>query len=49
MKSNILEDCIHLVSLTENTYLLKQLEYIKEIIKYTPNYLELGQKIRKIL
>lgn len=49
MKSNILEDCIHLVSLTENTYLLKQLEYIKEIIKETPNDLELGQKLRKIL
>ena len=49
MKSNILEDCIHLVSLTENTYLLKELKYIKQIIKETPNDLELGEKLRKVL
>jgi hypothetical protein len=49
MKNNILEDCIHLVSLTENLYLLKQLEYIKQAIKETPNDLELGEKLRKIL
>ena len=49
MKNNILEDCIHLVSLTENTYLLKELKYIKQIIKETPNDLELGEKLRKVL
>jgi len=49
MKNSILEECIHLVSLTENIYLLKKLKYIKQVIKETPNDLELGEKLRKIL
>lgn len=48
-RKNILEDLIHLISLTDNLYLQRELEKIQEIIKDTPNNYELGEIIRKIL
>ena len=48
-RKNILEDAIHLVSLTENTYLKKELEKIQEIIRTEPNDAVLGELLRKIL
>ena len=48
-RKNILEDLIHLASLTDNFYLQRELEKIQEIIKATPNDFELGSILRKIL
>ena len=48
-KTEILSDLIHLVSLSENLYLQRQLEMIQEIVRVTTNDFELGQKLRKIL
>lgn len=48
-RKNILEDLIHLASLSDNLYLQKELEKIRQIIKGTPNDFDLGGKLRKIL
>ena len=48
-RKNILDDLIHLTSLTDNLYLQRELEKIQEIIKATPNDFELGSILRKIL
>ena len=48
-RKNILEDLIHLASLTENLYLQRELEKIQELIKTNPNDFELGSILRKIL
>lgn len=48
-RKNILDDLIHLTSLTDNLYLQRELEKIQEIIKATPNDFELGSTLRKIL
>lgn len=48
-RKNLLQDWIHFVSLTENTYLLKQMKEVQEIIKTTPNSFELGEILRRIL
>lgn len=48
-KTAILDDLIHLVSLTDNLYLQRQLEKIQELIKATPNDFDLGGLLRKIL
>ena len=48
-KTAILEDLIHLATLSENLYLQRQLEMIQEIVRVTTNDFELGQKLRKIL
>ena len=48
-KTAILEDLIHIISLTDNLYLQRQLEMIQEIVRVTTNDFELGQKLRKIL
>lgn len=48
-RKNILEDLIHLTSLSDNLYLQRELEKIQQIIKDTPNDSHLGAKLRKIL
>jgi len=48
-RKNLLEDWILLVSLTDNTYLLKQLKEVQEIIRTEPNDSLLGEKLRRIL
>ena len=48
-RKNILEDLIHLASLTDNLYLQRELEKIQELIKETTNDFELGSILRKIL
>ena len=48
-KTNLLENLIHLATLTDNLYLQRQLEMIQEIIKLEGNDMLLGEKLRKIL
>ena len=48
-KELMLENLIHMVSLTHNDYLKKRLEEIKEIINTTTNNEELGIKLKKFL
>ena len=48
-KTEILSDLIHLVSLSENLYLQRQLEMIQEIVKSESNDMLLGEKLRRIL
>jgi len=48
-KTELLSDLIHLVSLTDNLYLQRQLEGIQELMKRTPNDFDLGGLLRKIL
>ena len=48
-RKNILEDLIHLASLTENLYLQRELEKIQELINITPNYYVLGETLKRIL
>ena len=45
----MIEGLIHLVSLTDNDYLLKRLKQIKETVDNNPNDMELGYEIRKLL
>ena len=48
-KTAILEDLIHLATLSENLYLQRQLEMIQEIVKLESNDMLLGEKLRRIL
>ena len=48
-KTAILEDLIHMISLTDNLYLQRQLEMIQEIVKLESNDMLLGEKLRKLL
>ena len=48
-KTAILEDLIHIICLTDNLYLQRQLEKIQEIVKYESNDMLLGEKLRRIL
>ena len=48
-KTAILEDLIHIISLTDNLYLQRQLEMIQEIVKLESNDMLLGEKLRKTL
>ena len=48
-KTEILSDLIHLVSLSENLYLQRQLEKIQKIVKSESNDQKLGEKLRQIL
>ena len=45
----MIEDLIHLVSLTDNVYLQKQLELIQKTLLENPNDSTLGAKLRKLL
>ena len=45
----MLEDLIHLVSLSDNLYLLNRLKEIQDIIKEESNDMTLGEKLRRIL
>lgn len=48
-RKNILGDAIHLVSLTDNLYLQRELEKIQEIVRTETNDQKLGEILRKIL
>lgn len=48
-RKNILEDLIHLCSLTDNLYLQRELEKIQEIVRTETNDSVLGEKLRQIL
>lgn len=48
-KTNLLENLIHLATLTDNLYLQRQLEKIQEIVKLESNDMLLGEKLRRIL
>ena len=48
-KTAILEDLIHIISLTDNLYLQRQLEKIQKIVKLESNNMLLGEKLRKLL
>ena len=48
-KTAILEDLIHLTTLSDNLYLQRQLEMIQEIVKSESNDMLLGEKLRKLL
>jgi len=45
----MIADLIHLCDTLDNLYLKTQLEKIKTLIETTPNDLELGREIRKML
>ena len=50
MKHNTtLSGLIFLASQTDNTFLVRRLEELKELIETTPNSFELGEKIRRLL
>ena len=46
---NLLEDLIHLAETLENDWLANRLREIKEVKDNTPNDMELGSKLRKML
>jgi hypothetical protein len=48
-RKNILEDLIHIATLSENLYLQRELENIQEIIKTTADNFELGSTLRRLL
>jgi len=45
----MLNQLIHLVSLSDNIYLQRKLEEVQKILMETPNDVILGEKIRKYL
>lgn len=45
----MITDLIHLCDTLDNLYLKQQLEKLKTLIETTPNNLELGREIRKLL